>query len=88
LELAEAQSRAEQARRLLSDPVLSSTYAECHSALVGAVKQSKTPEEAFKAAIALQVFDLIKNALQSHIETAKVMEFNFREPQKKRFGMF
>jgi hypothetical protein len=52
------------------------------------VKQSKTPEEAFKAAIALQVFDLIKNALQSHIETAKVMEFNFREPQKKRFGMF
>lgn len=66
---------------------MSSTFADCHAALVGAVKMSKTPEEAHKAAIALQVFDLIKNALQSHIETAKVMEFNFKEPQKKRFGI-
>lgn len=87
MELDEARSRAERAKQLLSDPVLSSTFAECHVALVGAVKRSKTEQEAYKAAIALQVFDLIKAALESHIETAKVMEFNFKEPPKKRFGI-
>jgi hypothetical protein len=30
---------------------------------------------------------LIKDSISTHIETGKIIEYNFQEP-KKRFGMF
>ena len=76
----QAQQNAERAKQLLNDPLIKETFSLAHDALVMAVKSSKTEAEAFKSAIALQVFDLIKNQMESHIETGKIMEFNFRKP--------
>lgn len=83
-EIEEARNRAQQAQRLLEDPLLKDTFTQVSEALIRAVKSSKTEAEAFKSAIALQVFDLIVGQIKSHAETGKIMEFN----QKKRFGLF
>jgi glycerol-3-phosphate acyltransferase PlsY len=72
----EAQIRAEQAKQLLRDPMLIESFNATQEALVGAVKVARTQDESYKAAVALQVFDLIKGCITSHIETAKVIEFN------------
>jgi hypothetical protein len=76
----EASGRAEEAKHLLSNPLLKESFDNAEAALNQAIRQAKTPEEAFKAAIACQVFDLIRGQLQAHIETAKVMDFNMRRP--------
>lgn len=76
--------RAEQARRLLEEPLLKETFEQVSEALIRAVKSAKTESEAFKSAIALQVFDLIVGQIKSHAESGKIVEFN----QKKRFGLF
>jgi len=76
--------RSENAKRLLEDPLWKDTLVEVNEALIRAVKSSKTEAEAFKSAIALQVFDLIVGQIKSHAESGKIVEFN----QKKRFGLF
>jgi hypothetical protein len=72
----EANVRAERAKQLLNDEVLMEAFNATHEALISALNIAKTPEEAFKATVALQAYNLIKNCIQSHIETAKVIEFN------------
>lgn len=75
----EARAKAGQARQLLDDPLLKECFDNAEAALNQAVRQAKTEKEAFKAAIACQVFDLLRHQLVAHIETAKVIEFNFKD---------
>ena len=84
---AEAKERADQATYLLSHPLLKETFSNAEQALNQAVRLAKTPEEAFKAAIACQVFELIRGQLQAHVETAKVMQFNFKPTLRERVGI-
>lgn len=72
----EAKLRAEKARQLLGDEMLKEAFDATHAALLDAVALAKTPEESFKAAVAIQVHRLIRDCITSHIETAKVIEFN------------
>lgn len=80
----QARARSLDAERLLSDPLLKETISDVEQALIRAVKNSKTPEEAFKSAIAMQVFDLLIGSIKMHAETGKIMEFN----KRKKFGLF
>lgn len=76
----EAKDRAERARLLLADEMLQAAFSDTRDALVAAVTVAKTPEESYKAAIALQTFELIKGCIESHIHTAKVIEYNTKKP--------
>lgn len=82
----EANIRAERARQLLEDPLLKESFDLAERALIQAIRSAKTDTEAFKATIAFQVFEVIRDSIRTHIETAKVMEYNFKD--KKRFGVF
>lgn len=75
----EAQQKAVRAKQLLDDPLLSEALTAINDALIGAVAMAKTPEEAFKAAVAMQVFRMVKDSLESYITTAKVMEYNSKK---------
>ena len=77
---------AERAQQILNDPLLKEAFQAAEEALNRAVRAAKTEAEAFKAAIACQVFDVIKGSIEGHITTAKIIEYNFKEP--KRFGIF
>jgi hypothetical protein len=83
----EAKQRAERARQLLNDPMLKEAFSAAEEALNRAVRAAKTDTEAFKAAIACQVFDLIKGSIEGHIATAKIVEYNFKPTLKERFGL-
>lgn len=83
----EAERKAERAKQLLNDPLIIETYQAVERALIQAAKSSKTPDEALKACIAMQVFDLLKNSIAAHIETDKIMKFNFRPTLKERVGL-
>ena len=83
----EAQARAERARQILEDPMIKESFAAAEDALNRAVRAAKTEQEAFKAAIACQVFDLIKGSIEGHIQTAKIIEYNFKPSLKERFGL-
>lgn len=83
----EAKGRAEHARQLLNDSLLKESFDLAERALIQAIRVSKTDSEAFKSTIAFQVFELIRDSIKTHIETGKIVEYNFQEP-KKRFGIF
>jgi CHASE3 domain sensor protein len=83
----EAKQRAEKARQLLDDPMLKESFNAAEEALNRAVRSAKTEQEAFKAAIACQVFDLIKGSIQGHIETARIIEYNFKPTLRERIGL-
>jgi hypothetical protein len=72
----ESKDRAEQAKYLLSHPLLKECFENAEIALNQAVRQAKTPEEAFKAALACQVFELLRGQLTAHIETQKMIAFH------------
>jgi hypothetical protein len=82
----EAQQKAEHAHQLLRDPLLKESFDLAHAAILQAMRVAKTPEEAFKAAIALQTYHLLKDSITTHIETGKVIEYNFRPSFKERLG--
>lgn len=83
----EAKARAERARQLLEDPLLKESFAATEEALNRSVRAAKTESEAFKAAIACQVFDLIKGSIEGHIQTAKIIEYNFKPTLLERIGL-
>jgi hypothetical protein len=74
----EAKERAEQAKHLLNHPLLKECFHNAETALNQAVRSAKTPEEAFKASLACQVFELLRREIQAHLETEKVIAFNTR----------
>ena len=83
----EAKERAERAKQLLEDPLMKESFDLAHEAIIQALRVSKTESEAFKAAIALQTYHLIKDSLTTHIETGKIIEYNFKPSLKERFGL-
>lgn len=83
----EAKTRADRAKELLGDPLLKDSFSLAHEAIIQAIRVAKSEQEAFKAAIALQTYHLIRDSISTHIETGKIIEYNFQEP-KKRFGLF
>lgn len=75
----EAKARAEHARQLLEDPMLKESFDLAQTALIQAIRVAKTDQEAFKATIAFQVFEVIRDSIKTHIETEKVIEYNFKD---------
>ena len=82
-----ANDRAERAKLLLNDSLLKEAFSASEDALNRAVRAAKTEQEAFKAAIACQVFDLIKGSIEGHIETAKIVSYNFKPTLRERIGL-
>jgi D-hexose-6-phosphate mutarotase len=82
----EAKARAEHAKQLLNDSLLKESFDLAHEAVQQALRVAKTPEESFKATIALQMYYLIKDSISTHIETGKIIEYNFRPTIKERLG--
>ena len=80
----EAKDRAVRAKQILDDGLVKEAFAAAEDALNRAVRAAKTEPEAFKAAIACQVFELIKGSIQGHIETAKIIEYNFKPSLRER----
>jgi hypothetical protein len=83
----EAKARAERAKQLLSDTLLKESFDLAHEAIIQAVRVAKTEQEAFKAAIALQTYHLIKDSISTHIETGKIIEYNFKPTLRERVGL-
>jgi hypothetical protein len=83
----EAKQRAERAQQLLADPLLKDSFDLAHEAIIQAVRVAKTEQEAFKAAIALQTYHLIKDSISTHIETGKIIEYNFKPTLRERVGL-
>jgi hypothetical protein len=83
----EAKIKAERARQLLEDDLLKESFDLAHTAIQQALRVAKTPEESFKATIALQMFFLIKDSISTHIETGKIIEYNFKPSLLERFGL-
>lgn len=83
----EAKARAEHAKQLLNDSLLKESFDLAHEAVQQALRVAKTPEESFKATIALQMYYLIKDSISTHIETGKIIEYNFRPGIKERLGL-
>ena len=84
----EAAAKGERAKQLLEDPILSESFDLAHTAILQALRVAKTPDEAFKATVALQTFHLIRDSITTHIETGKIIQFNLAEPRKKVLGVF
>jgi hypothetical protein len=82
----EAKARAEHAKQLLNDSLLKESFDLAHEAVQQALRIAKTPEESFKATIALQMYYLIKDSISTHIETGKIIEYNLRPSIKERLG--
>jgi D-hexose-6-phosphate mutarotase len=82
----EAKARAEHAKQLLNDSLLKESFDLAYEAVQQALRVAKTPEESFKATIALQMYYLIKDSISTHIETGKIIEYNFRPTIKERLG--
>ena len=82
----EAKARAEHAKQLLNDSLLKESFDLAYEAVQQALRVAKTPEESFKATIALQMYYLIKDSISTHIETGKIIEYNFRPSIKERLG--
>ena len=83
----EAKQRAERAKQLLGDPLLKESFDLAHEALLQALRVAKTQEEAFKATVALQTYHLIKDSISTHIETGKIIEYNFKPTLRERIGL-
>ena len=83
----EASARAERAKQLLDDPILKASFDLAHEAIIQAVRVAKTEQEAFKAAVALQTYHLIKDSISTHIETGKIISFNLKPTLRERIGL-
>jgi D-hexose-6-phosphate mutarotase len=83
----EAKARAERAKQLMNDSLLKESFDLAHEAVQQALRVAKTPEESFKATIALQMYYLIKDSISTHIETGKIIEYNFRPTLREKIGL-
>ena len=82
----EKQQKAEAAKQLLENPILKESFDLSHAAILQALRVAKTPEEAFKATVALQTYHLIKDSITTHIETGKIIDYNFKPSLRERVG--
>lgn len=77
---------AERAKQILDDPLVAAWFAGVSNDLIAAVNAAKDEREAFRAAVAVQVFGKLRAHLVSYIESGKMAAFTLEH--KKRFGMF
>jgi D-hexose-6-phosphate mutarotase len=83
----DAERKAGHAKQLLEDPLLKESFDLAHTAIQQALRVAKTPEESFKATIALQTFFLIKDSISTHIETGKIISYNFKPTLREKIGL-
>lgn len=83
----EASARAERAKQLMDDVLLKESFDLAHAAIQQALRVAKTPEESFKATIALQTYFLIRDSITTHIETGKIISYNFKPTLRERVGL-
>ena len=83
----EASARAERAKQLMDDPLLKESFDLAHAAILQALRVSKTPEESFKATVALQTYHLIRDSISTHIETGKIISYNFKPTLREKIGL-
>lgn len=83
----EAKQRADHAHRLLGDTLLKSSLAALTEAAISACTQARDEKEAWRACMTLKSCMDVTRALASHMETAKVVEFNQRPTLRERIGL-
>lgn len=77
--------QAERAQQLMNDPIMKRILTETENQLVLAVKSSVTPDQAYKAAIAMQVFAIIRNSMNAMVETGKMAAIQLQEEEKRKW---
>lgn len=77
---------AERAKQILEDPMVAEWFASVSNDLIAAVSSAKDEREAFRAAVAVQVFGKLRAHLTSYVESGKMAAFQLEH--KKRFGVF
>ena len=83
----EAGAREERAKQLMDDPLLKESFDLAHAAILQALRIAKTPEESFKATVALQTYHLIRDSISTHIETGKIISYNFKPTLREKIGL-
>ena len=83
----EAKARAEHAKRLLEDQLLKASLAAVTEAAIAACAQAKDEKESWRACATLKACMDVTRSLASHMETAKVVEFNLRPTLRERIGL-
>ena len=79
----EAQIRAERAKQLLNDDLLKASFAANIEYLIQSCVMAKDEKEAFRACMALKATFDAQKSIATHIETAEIAKFNFRDVSKK-----
>ena len=75
----EAELRAGRAKELLSDPLLKASFEANMTAAIAACANAKDEKEAWRACMTLKAVMDATQSIAAHVETAKVVKFNFRE---------
>jgi hypothetical protein len=83
----EAKARSERAKQLLSDELLKGSLASLTEAAISACAQAKDEKDAWRSCAALKACMDFARGLASHMETAKVVEFNQRPTIRERLGI-
>lgn len=83
----EAKVRAERAKQLLGDELLMGSLASLTEAAIAACAQAKDEKESWRACMTLKACMDVARGLASHMETAKVVEFNQRPTLRERLGI-
>lgn len=77
--------KAERARQFRDDPFVAEWFLGVSEQLLDAVNRAKDEKEAYRAAVAMQVFGMLRRGLISYIESGKLAQLQL---ERKRFGMF
>jgi hypothetical protein len=83
----EAKTRAERAKQLLGDELLRGSLAALTEAAIAGCAQAKDEKESWRACATLKACMDIARGLASHLETAKVVEFNQKLTLRERLGI-
>ena len=78
---------AERAKQIRDDPMVAAWFAGVSEQLLDGINRAKDEKEAFRAAVAMQVFGMLRRGLISYIESGKLASLQL-EREKKRFGLF
>jgi hypothetical protein len=83
----EAKQRAERAKLLLGDELLRGSLAALTEAAISSCAQAKDEKDAWRACVTLKACMDVARGLASHLETAKVVEFNQKLTLRERWGI-
>ena len=83
----DAKARAERAKQLLGDELLKGSLAALTEAAIAACAQARVEKDAWRACMTLKACMDVARGLASHIETAKVIEFNQKPTLRERLGI-